>query len=46
MIYWVAKVRSDPPPYVTAFYASSTPPPRENEKCELEIRPAGEQPKK
>jgi hypothetical protein len=46
MIYWVPKVPSDPPPYVTAFYASSTPLLRENEKCELEIRPASAEPSK
>jgi hypothetical protein len=46
MIYWVPKSPPDAQLYVAAFYASSATLPGEKEKCELEIRPVGEQLKK
>ena len=46
MIYWVPKSPPDAQPYVAAFYASGATLLGEKEKCELEIRPAGEQLKK
>jgi len=40
LAYWCPKTAEDPAPYVTAYYASSAPPPAEGEACELAIRPA------